>query len=112
MLQGIGAMPIPAAQHIEHQTGQSDPNMAKLQAAHELATTQGPDAAWSYLQSLRKQYDFNRTNAAVKANQGNLAQSTEAATQAMTNILDGTKTHFSPLPNGQGVKVTVHKVGG
>jgi hypothetical protein len=111
MLQGQGSMPMQQAQQLEHQTGQSDPNLAKLQAIHQLAQTQGPDAAWAYLQSLRKQYDFNRTNAAVKANQGNLDQSTEAATHAMTNVLDGTKTHFTPTPDGKGVKVTVHKVG-
>jgi hypothetical protein len=109
LIQGGGAMPIPQAQQLEHQSGEADPNMAKIKTAATLAQSHGPDAAWSYLQSLRKQYDLNKTNAAVKAAKGNIPQSTIAATNAMHNVLDGTSVHFSPAQGG--VRVQVKRIG-
>lgn len=109
LIQGGGAMPMPQAQQLEHQSGDPDPNTAKIKTAAQLANTHGPDAAWSYLQNLRKQFDLNKTNAAVKAAQGNIPQSTIAATHALTNVLDGTSTRFVPTKGG--IRVTVHKVG-
>lgn len=111
LIQGAGAMPTQQAQAIETQTGAADPNVAKALAIHTLAQNQGPDAAFSYLQSLRKQYDLFRTNAAVKANMGRLDLSTQSANQAMTNIVDGTDTKFVPGPDGKSVIMTVTKAG-
>ena len=112
LIQGAGAMNPQQAQQLEAQTGAKDPNVAKALAIHQLAQTQGPDAAFSYLQNLRKQYDLLRTNAAVKAGMGNLNLSTQSANQAMTNIVDGMDTRFTPSPDGKGVIMTSKKIGG
>lgn len=112
LIQGAGAMSPQQAQQIEAQTGSKDPNVAKALAVAQLAKTQGPDAAFAYMQSLRKQYDILRTNAAVKASMGNLPLSTQSANDAMTNIVDGMDTRFTPAPGGKGVIMTSKKVGG
>ena len=110
LVQGMGAMPPQQAQQLEAQSGEKDPNVAKIKTAAALAQQGGPSAAWSYLQSLRKQFDVARTAAAVKAGMGALPQSTQAANIAMQNVLDGTSTTFTPDANGNGVTMTVNKL--
>lgn len=111
MIQGADAMPI--EQSIAHEAGApaGDDNERKLMTAQKIAQQQGPDAAWSYLQALRKQFDLHRTNAAVKARKGDIANSTHAANKAMTNILDGMDTQFTPTTDGKGVRVRIKRVG-
>ncbi len=109
LIQGQGAMPTEQALALESGAPSKDPSVAKTQTAHMLAQTQGPEAAWGYMQALRKQYDLHRTNAAVKARKGDLANSTSAATKAMTNVLDGYDTHFSPTSDGKGVHVRIRR---
>jgi hypothetical protein len=111
LIQGAGAMPI--EQSIAHEAGApaGDDNERKLMTAQKIAQQNGPDAAWAYIQSLRKQYDLHRTNAAVKARKGDIANSTHAANKAMTNVLDGMDTQFTPTTDGRGVRVRIKRVG-
>lgn len=111
MIQGADAMPVERSIAEEAGAPSQDENERKLMTAHKIAQQQGPDAAWSYLQSLRKQFDLHRTNAAVKARKGDMANSAHAANKAMTNVLDGMDTQFTPTPDGRGVRVRIKRVG-
>ena len=110
-LSGADALPMPAVQQLERGTGAQDPDMAKLAAVHTAAQRGGPQMAWGLMQNYRKQYDLNRTNAAVKLAHGQLPLAAQAATQAYSNVLDGTKTVFTPGQDGKSVVAQVQHLG-
>lgn len=92
-------------------SNQMSPGDKKIATIKSAVQQGGPEVGWRFLQSYRQKYEALRQSAAAVADgtqdrPGDPAQAAQLATQAYTNVPDGTDVHFVASKGGFTATVT------